>query len=32
MTNAQQVFELSMAMMDEVNETSGFADTTDTRE
>lgn len=32
MTTAQRVFDLSMAMMDEVNETSGSTDTSDTRE
>ena len=31
-TNAQQVFELAMALMDELNESSGEADTRDTRE
>ena len=31
-TNAQQVFELAMALMDELNESSGQADTRDTKE
>jgi len=32
MTNAQMVFELAMHLMDEVNESTGRADTADTRE
>lgn len=32
MTTAQQVFELAMHLMDEVNESSGKADTADTKE
>ncbi|SBW02374.1 conserved hypothetical protein [uncultured Eubacteriales bacterium] len=32
MTNAQEVFELAMHLMDEVNESSGKADTADTKE
>lgn len=31
-TTAQQVFELSMHLMDEINESSGSADTADTKE
>ena len=31
-TNAQQIFELSMGLMDELNESTGQADTLDTRE
>lgn len=31
-TNAQRVFDLTMGLMDEVNETSGATDTSDTRE
>ncbi len=31
-TTAQRVFDLAMGMMDEVNETSGATDTSDTRE
>ena len=31
-TNAQQIFELSMALMDELNEATGQADTGDTKE
>lgn len=32
MTNAQQVFELAMHLMDETNESTGAADTADTKE
>ena len=32
MTNAQRVFDLTMALIDEVNEASGATDTADTRE
>lgn len=32
MTNAQRVFELAMNLMDEVNESTGAADTSDTKE
>jgi hypothetical protein len=32
MTNAQTVFDIAISLMDEVNETSGATDTTDTRE
>ena len=31
-TNAQRVFEIAMGLMDEVNESTGAADTSDTRE